>query len=119
MDVLQGRRDRADDDDLPAEEACRDLAGVVGEFGGKPVVQVNRGADYRDAIPLNDPTMNGPVPRLPDGHPDLTGPWEGGGSDQDMEADGGLKTGELDALLVPRTRHVPRRPWLPLAPGPT
>ena len=74
---------------------------VVGEFAGKPVVQVNRGADFRDTISFNDPAMNGPVPRLPDGHPDLTGPWEGGGSDQDMEIDGGLKKGELDALLLP------------------
>jgi hypothetical protein len=45
--------------------------------------------------------MNGPVPKMPDGHPDLTGPWMGGGSDQDMESDGGLKKGELDALLLP------------------
>jgi hypothetical protein len=74
---------------------------VVGQFNGKPVIQVNRGADFRDAISFNDPAMNGPVPRLPDGHPDLTGPWEGGGSDQDMETDGGLKKGELDALLLP------------------
>src|SRR6266550_7742878 len=74
---------------------------VVGQFAGKPVVQVNRGADFRDAIAFTDPAMNGPVPRLPDGHPDLTGPWEGGGSDQDMEIDGGLNTGELDALLLP------------------
>jgi len=74
---------------------------VVGEFGGKPVVQVNRGVDFRDAISFNDPAMKGPVPRLPDGHPDLTGPWEGGGSDQDMEVDGGLDKGELDALLLP------------------
>ena len=74
---------------------------VVGQFAGKPVIQVNRGADFRDAISFNDPAMNGPVPRLPDGHPDLTGPWEGGGSDQDMEADGGLKKGEMDALLQP------------------
>ena len=74
---------------------------VVGEFRGKPVVQVNRGVDFRDAISFNDPAMSGPVPRLSDGHPDLTGPWEGGGSDQDMESDGELKKGELDALLLP------------------
>ena len=74
---------------------------VVGQFRGKPVVQVNRGPAYRDSISFNDPAMNGPVPRLPDGHPDLTGPWEGGGSDGDMESDGNLKKGELDALLLP------------------
>jgi hypothetical protein len=38
---------------------------------------------------------------MADGHPDLTGPWEGGGSDGDIESDGGLKKGELDALLLP------------------
>ena len=74
---------------------------VVGQFRGKPVVQANRGATLRDAISFNDPAMNGPVPRLPDGHPDLTGPWEGGGSDGDMESEGGLNKGELDALLLP------------------
>src|ERR1041384_1983308 len=40
----------------------------------------------------------GPVPRLPDGHVDLTGPWVGGGSNADIEADGGLKPGELPLL---------------------
>ena len=38
---------------------------------------------------LPDNLVNGPVPRLPDGHPDLTGPWMGGGSNADIEADGG------------------------------
>ena len=58
---------------------------VVGQLNGKPVIQpVRRGVDYRDAISPTDPAMKGPVPRLPDGHPDLTGPWEGGGSDNDM-----------------------------------
>jgi hypothetical protein len=39
-----------------------------------------------------------PVPRLPDGHVDLTGPWVGGGSNADIERDGGLKSGELPLL---------------------
>ena len=47
---------------------------------------------------LPDNLVNGPVPRLPDGHPDLTGPWMGGGSNADIEADGGLKPGELPLL---------------------
>ena len=80
---------------------------VVGQLAGKPVIQpVVRGVDYRDAINPNDPAMNGPVPRLPDGHPDLTGPWEGGGSDNDMGVEGGLKPGELDALLLPAARAL-------------
>ena len=82
-----------------APGAARGPQLVVGEFRGKPVVHTTRGT--RDAIPVTDPTMKGPVPRMPDGHPDLTGPWEGGGSDQDMEADGNLKKGDLDALLLP------------------
>ena len=39
-----------------------------------------------------------PIPRLPDGHVDLTGPWVGGGSNGDIERDGGLKPGELPLL---------------------
>jgi hypothetical protein len=39
-----------------------------------------------------------PIPRLPDGKIDLTGPWVGGGSNGDLEADGGLKPGELPLL---------------------
>ena len=31
-----------------------------------------------------------PIPRLPDGRIDLTGPWVGGGSIADIERDGGL-----------------------------
>ena len=34
-----------------------------------------------------------PVPRLPDGRVDLTGPWVGGGSNADIEREGGLKPG--------------------------
>ena len=80
---------------------------VVGQLAGKPVVQpVTRGVDYRDAISPTDPAMNGPVPRLPDGHPDLTGPWEGGGSDNDIGVEGGLKPGELDTYLLPAAKTL-------------
>src|SRR5690242_2657822 len=72
---------------------------VVGTLAGKPVIQpVRRGVDYRDTISPTDAAVNGPVPRLPDGHPDLTGPWVGGGSNADLEAEGGLKPGELPLL---------------------
>jgi hypothetical protein len=43
-----------------------------------------------------------PVPRLPDGTVDLTGPWLGGGSNGDIERDGGLKPGELPLLAWAR-----------------
>ena len=46
----------------------------------------------------SDEIMKAPVPRMPDGHPDLHGPWVGGGSNQDLEAQGGLKAGELPLL---------------------
>ena len=39
-----------------------------------------------------------PAPRLPDGRIDLTGPWIGGGSNADIEREGGLKPGELPLL---------------------
>ena len=39
-----------------------------------------------------------PAPRLPDGTIDLAGPWVGGGSNGDIERDGGLKPGELPLL---------------------
>ena len=45
-----------------------------------------------------DSQVNGPAPRLPDGHPDLSGPWLGGGSNADIEREGGLKPGELPLL---------------------
>jgi hypothetical protein len=45
-----------------------------------------------------------PAPRLPDGTVDLTGPWVGGGSNGDIERDGGLKEGELP--LLPWARQV-------------
>ncbi|MBI4888854.1 MAG: hypothetical protein HY824_17275 [Acidobacteria bacterium] len=47
-------------------------------------------------IPAN--LVNGPVPRMHDGRPDMTGPWQGGGSNADIEREGGLKPGELPLL---------------------
>jgi hypothetical protein len=51
-----------------------------------------------------DSQVNGPVPRMPDGHPDLSGPWLGGGSNADIEREGGLKPGELP--LLPWAREL-------------
>jgi hypothetical protein len=50
-----------------------------------------------------------PVPRLPDGTVDLTGPWVGGGAIQDLEANGGLKPGELPLLPWARELRDKRR----------
>jgi len=46
----------------------------------------------------DDRVTSQPIPRLPDGKIDLTGPWVGGGSNGDIERDGGLKPGELPLL---------------------
>jgi hypothetical protein len=45
-----------------------------------------------------------PVPRLPGGKIDFTGPWVGGGTIADIERDGGLKPGEL--ALLPWAREL-------------
>lgn len=50
-----------------------------------------------------------PVPRLPDGRVDLTGPWVGGGTINDIERDGGLKPGELPLLPWARDLRDKRR----------
>src|SRR4029453_236729 len=61
---------------------------------GGGIGQINVGGS--PTVP--DAQAGGPVPRLPDGKPDLTGPWVGGGSDADIEREGGLKPGELPLL---------------------
>ena len=62
--------------------------------GQSTVEQVNVGGTPR--IAAADALR--PAPRLPDGRVDLTGPWVGGGSNVDIERDGGLKPGELPLL---------------------
>ena len=68
---------------LPVQSQAQDRVRSV-NVGGTPLVPDN--------------LVNGPVPRLPDGKPDLTGPWMGGGSNADIERGGGLKPGELPLL---------------------
>ena len=48
----------------------------------------------------------GPVPRMPDGKPDLHGPWVGGGSNSDIEMMGGLKEGEMPLPVHGFARRV-------------
>src|SRR5258705_13298097 len=63
---------------------------------------------------------NGPVPRMPDGHPDLSGPWTWGGARNDIEAQGGLKPGELPLLpwakALRDSRKQDNEPYLYCAP---
>jgi len=68
--------------------------GVLTDTGG--VRYINPGSP---TVPDSDIDKN-PIPRMADGHPDLTGPWVGGGSNGDIEREGGLKPGEL-----------PLQPW--------
>ena len=53
--------------------------------------------------------VKGPVPRLADGHPDLSGPWVGGGSNADIEKEGGLKPGELPLLPAAKALRDSRK----------
>ena len=50
-----------------------------------------------------------PIPRLPDGTVDLTGPWVRGGTVADIERDGGLVPGELPLLPWARALRDTRR----------
>jgi hypothetical protein len=50
-----------------------------------------------------------PMPRLHDGTPDLSGPWVGGGSNADIEGNGGLKAGELPLLPWAKALRESRR----------
>ncbi len=72
-----------------AAQTSQGLPGPTGNVGyifvGSPVVPESE-ANSR------------PIPRLPDGKIDLTGPWVGGGSNDDIEKEGGLKPGELPLL---------------------
>jgi len=73
--------------------------------GQSRVEQVNVGGTPR----ISPADAVRPVPRLPDGRVDLTGPWLGGGSNADIERDGGLKPGELPLLDWARTLRDSRK----------
>ena len=64
----------------------------LGIEGG--VVYINPGTP----VVRDSEVSSQPIPRLPDGKIDLTGPWVGGGTVADIERDGGLKPGELPLL---------------------
>ena len=72
-----------------------------GQGGSNSGVTVENGVSFINpgspVVPEGEASSQ-PIPRLPDGKVDLTGPWVGGGSIADIERDGGLKTGELPLL---------------------
>ncbi|MBI2188454.1 MAG: hypothetical protein HYU37_15240 [Acidobacteria bacterium] len=83
-------------------------AGVLVQAQGQAQPQEERvrqiPAGRPGPIETDPKIINLPVPRLHDGKPDLTGPWVGGGSDADIEREGGLKPGELP--LLPWAREL-------------
>ena len=105
------------------------VAAVVATLGGDPSAQQDERAVTTGTPNATSVTSNGgvsfinpgtpvlpesefnsrPVPRLPDGRIDLTGPWVGGGTVGDIERDGGLKPGELPLLAWAKTLRDMRR----------
>jgi hypothetical protein len=84
---------------LPFSVVAQDPAPVEGVGSGARVAEDRVGKLGTDWVPIAPAAIaNGPVPRLHDGKPDLSGPWVGGGSNSDIEANGGLKAGELPLL---------------------
>jgi hypothetical protein len=88
------------------------MAGIaLVAFLARPTAQERVGQINVGGTPtVSDAESAGPVPRLRDGHVDLTGPWLGGGSNGDIEKEGGLKPGELPLLPWAkelRDRRVP------------
>src|SRR2546426_3104842 len=70
---------------------------------------------------LPDNLVKSPVPRLPDGKPDLTGPWVGGGRKPTIEREAGLKPADFplrrwrkDLRAKRREQADPYPPGFPL-----
>jgi len=69
--------------------------GIPGQ-GGDTRLPAKLSGEFTPVAPPE--IAKGPVPKMPGGHPDLSGPWVGGGSNGDIEREGGLKPGELPLL---------------------
>jgi hypothetical protein len=88
------------------------LSGALLRAQGRGSVSVEGGVGFiNPGTPvISDAEVTSrPVPRLPDGKIDLTGPWVGGGSIADVERDGGLQPGELPLLPWARELRDKRR----------
>ncbi len=86
------------------------VIGALVAFAVPLVVHAQTGAAGKDVGTVNTKKRSaiptGPVPRLPNGRPDLNGVWVGGGPINDLEKDGGLKPGEIDSLLLPWAKEL-------------
>jgi hypothetical protein len=84
------------------------LAATIPGLAVSLLIQLDAQGGPRGMITRDPAVINLPVPRMHDGKPDLTGPWLGGGSDDDIEEEGGLKAGELPLLPWARDLRAKR-----------
>jgi hypothetical protein len=75
---------------LPAQEQA--------PAGGQPPAPLNTGLSGEFTPLASADLASRPAPKLFDGTPDISGPWVGGGSNDDIEREGGLKPGEIPLL---------------------
>lgn len=101
---------------LPVKKLLVILATVVG-LTLLPSLHAQGRQGKPDPSLVSPQDVNKPTPRLPDGHPDLSGPWDGcwktgkngcygGGTNNDIVQDLEMKPGELDSLLQPWAREL-------------
>jgi hypothetical protein len=74
------------------------VAVLLGQVNAQQEEERVRHIAPRNPIVADADVNSQPIPRLPDGTIDITGPWFDGGSNGDIERDGGLKPGELPLL---------------------
>src|SRR6266850_2709738 len=86
---------------LAAQRGGGAPAGGNARQGGAPAPDTLGGVAALGQNVKRPPAPTGPVPRLPDGTVDLSGLWVGGGPTGDIEREGGLKPGTLDAIMTP------------------
>jgi hypothetical protein len=85
------------------------LGGLAYLLNGRPLAQERVQFIVPGTPQISAADAIRPVPRLPDGKVDLTGPWVGGGSNADIERDGGLKPGGLPLLSWAQTLRESRK----------
>ena len=91
---------------LAAQRGGGAPAGGNARQGGAPAPDTLGGVAALGQNVKRPPAPTGPVPRLPDGTVDLSGLWVGGGPTGDIEREGGLKPGTLDAIMTPAAKKI-------------